>query len=100
MNTMKTAHSGSEVTTSLTLDSNIFSLLDQALLRVEVYLDTFASDPYFAQKLAHAFGDGKNIDELQADWQEGDFGIIPSLQILGRRPGHLCLEPSASLSCT
>ncbi|MBD2492423.1 Calx-beta domain-containing protein, partial [Aulosira sp. FACHB-615] len=69
------------VESPLSIDTNILSSLEQALILVQERLQAFASEPEFTQKIAVAFGDTADADSLQTAWLAGDLSIVPTIAI-------------------
>ncbi|WP_103123724.1 Calx-beta domain-containing protein, partial [Nostoc cycadae] len=69
------------VESPLSIDTNILSSLEQALILVQERLQAFTSEPEFTQKIAVAFGDTADADSLQTAWLAGDLSIVPTIAI-------------------
>ena len=71
-----------ETSEGASLDSALIALLERSLLRVQKYLRRSAGDPMFTQRMAVAFGEAAGIDPIKKDWLEGNFAMMPSIEIL------------------
>jgi hypothetical protein len=71
-----------EESEGVSLDSALIDLLERSLLRVQKYLRRSAGDPVFTQRMAVAFGEAARIDSIKKDWLEGNFAMLPSIEIL------------------
>ena len=73
------------VESAVVLDPSLLKLISQSITLAQEQLSLFAQDPEFAQKMALAFGDSLNpsgLQDLQTQWQVGDLGGLPALEIL------------------
>ncbi|MDJ0557096.1 MAG: right-handed parallel beta-helix repeat-containing protein, partial [Microcoleaceae cyanobacterium MO_207.B10] len=64
--------------------ANISQILEEALGISSYYLNLFASDPNFDEKMVLAFGNSFNTEnarKLAQDWLGGDFSVIPPIEI-------------------
>ncbi|MUG96320.1 DUF4114 domain-containing protein [Scytonema sp. UIC 10036] len=69
------------IKSSLTLDATELTALEQALLLTQGYLQSFANDHDFSQKMAVAFGEGAKIDTFGMAWLSQDFSDFPEIEI-------------------
>ncbi|BBD63171.1 YD repeat-containing protein (plasmid) [Nostoc sp. HK-01] len=81
MNNTYILHNNLVVESPLSIDTNIFSSLEQALILVQERLQAFAGEPEFTQKIAVAFGDTADADSLKTAWLAGDLSIAPTIAI-------------------
>jgi Ca2+-binding RTX toxin-like protein len=81
MSTTISLTNNTTVTAAAPIDATVTPSLKQSLELAQAQLQKFASNPEFSQKLAVAFGDGANLQALQADWLAGDFSILSGIEI-------------------
>ena len=66
---------------SLSLDLNLFNLLQSGITASYNYLTSFANDTEFTQKMAIAFGNSGDPSGLQTAWLNGDFSSFPPIEV-------------------
>ncbi|BAY22229.1 hypothetical protein NIES2100_19920 [Calothrix sp. NIES-2100] len=81
MNNARIAGKNLIVKSSLILDPTQLTHVEQALFLAQDYLQNFASEQDFGQKMAIAFGEGVNVDSLATAWITGDFSDFPEIEV-------------------
>jgi Ca2+-binding RTX toxin-like protein len=69
------------VKSSAILDLTQLTPVEEALVLVQDYLQSFASESDFSQKMTVAFGEGAKVDSLRMAWSTEDFSDFPEIEI-------------------